>query len=142
VPGHPWIQSLNAHIELADGQVDQAIKRYQNVLEANPEALYLNYLLAEAYLESDQPEKALRLIRKQVRRNPYNLTLYQIQQEIHIALDQHVEADQSIAEHLVLLGDYEQAVSVLKRAMRQIREEGYLKQSLEARIAELEEKFE
>jgi len=141
-PGHPWIQSLHAQIELADGQVDQAIKRYQNVLEANPEALYLNYLLAEAYLESDQPEKALRLIRKQVRRNPYNLTLYQIQQEIHIALDQHVEADQSIAEHLVLLGDYEQAVSVLKRAMRQIREEGYLKQSLEARIAELEEKFE
>ncbi|MYB34461.1 MAG: M48 family metallopeptidase [Gammaproteobacteria bacterium] len=140
-PEHPWIQSLHAQMEFADGQADQAIERYQNVLEANPEALYLNYLLAEAYLENDQPEKALRLIRKQVRRNPYNLTLYQVQKKIHIALDQHAEADQSIVEYLVLLGDYERAISVLKRALRQTREEGYLKQSLEARITELEEKI-
>lgn len=141
-PEHPWIQSLHAQLEFADGQFDQAIERYQDVLEANPQALYLNYLLAEAYLEHDQPQKALRLIRKQVRRNPHNLTLYQVQKEIHIALDQHAEADQSIVEYLVLLGDYRQAVSVLKRALRQTREEGYLKQSLEARIAELEGKIE
>ena len=44
-------------------------------------------------------------------------------------------------EYLVLLGDYERAISVLKRALRQTREEGYLKQSLEARITELEEKI-
>ncbi len=140
-PEHPWIQSLHAQIEFADGRVDQAIERYQNVLEANPEALYLSYLLAEAYLESEQPEMALRLIRKKVRRNPYDLTLYQIQKKIHVALDQLAEADQSIVEYLVLLGDYEQAVSVLKRALRKIREEGYLRQSIEARIAELEEKI-
>ncbi len=141
-PKHPWIQSMHAQIELSDGQVDQAILRYQNVLEANPEALYLNYLLAESYLERNQPEKALRLIRKQVRRNPNNLTLYKIQKEIRVALNQHAKADQSIVEYLVLLGDYEQAISVLKRALRQTEREGYLRQSLEARIKELELKLE
>jgi len=140
-PEHPWIQSLHAQIEFASGRADQAIERYQNALETNPEALYLHYLLAEAYLENGQPEKALRLIRKQVRRNPNNLTLYQVQKEIHIALEQLAEADQSIVEYLVLLGDYEQAISVLKRALRQTPDEGYLRQSLEARIAELEEKI-
>ncbi len=141
-PKHPWIQSLHAQIEFSDGQIDQAIHRYLAVLEANSEALYLYYLLAESYLDSGQLEKALKLIRKQVRRNPNNLTLYQIQKEIRVALNQHAKADQSIVEYLVLLGDYEQAISVLKRALRQTEEEGYLRQSLEARIEELEQKLE
>lgn len=137
---HPWIESLHAQIELADGQHEQAILRYQEVLEAHPQERYLYYLLAEAYLESGQPLQALRLIRKQQRRNQDDLMLYQIQKRIHLALDQHAEADQSAAEYLIMIGDYQQAISVLRRALRQTDEDGYLGQSIEARIEEIKQK--
>lgn len=137
-PDHPWIHSLYAQIELSMGDPEAAIARYRNLFEAHPEELYISYYLANAYLENDQPELARRHIRKQLRRHPEDLILYKVQTRIHVALDQHAEADQSKAEYLVLMGNYGGAVSVLKRALRNTDEEGYLGQSITARIKELE----
>ena len=140
-PYHPWIQALHGNIDIALKNYDAAIERYLMLREKHPEQLFISYYLAEAYLANDQPGLAHKSLRYQVRRHPQNLELYLLLTKTNVAMENNVEADQSKAEYLALLGNYAGAVSTLKRAFKGTEEDRYLEQSINARIIEFEKKL-
>ena len=140
-PQHPWIGALHAELELATGQGEAAIARYKALEEANPGNLMIVYHAAEAYLELGMADQAKRELRYYLRRNPENYSLYRLLANTNIELGMLAEAHQAKAEFHALLGDYQMAVSILKLALREAGDEGYLKTSIQARLIEVEEKL-
>lgn len=138
-PDHPWIQLLHGRIEIKLEKFDAGIDRIRRTLEKRPEARYVSYYLAQAYLDSSQPELAHKSLRYQIRRHPGDWRLHHLLSKTNAALDRPAEADQSKAEYLGLLGNYQGAIAVLNRALKQTEEESYLGQSIQSKIKEFEE---
>jgi predicted Zn-dependent protease len=138
-PTHPWIQTLQAKIEIEEGNIDQAINRFKSVAEANPAKVFLQYHLALSYLSNDQPELAKKAIRYQIRRHRNDPELYDLLAQSNVALKKVAEAHQAKAEYHAILGNYGKAVAVLKLAQKETLAQSYLGQSIQARIPELEE---
>ena len=140
-PDHPWIQSALAEIDLADKKYQEAIARYEALIASNPDVAYLHYKLANTYLANQQPELAKKSIRYQVRRHPEQYQLYRFLSRANAELGNLAEAHQADAEYKAALGNYAGAVASLKLALRETDSEGYLAQSITARLQGLEEKL-
>ena len=65
--------------------------------------------------------------------------LYPLLSKANVKLGLLAEAHQANAEFHAALGEYTQAVSSLKLALRESNSDGYLKQSITARLTEMEE---
>ncbi len=135
-PGHPWIGVAQAENELADGHAEVAVSILENLLE-NHARPYLYYHMAQAYLANKQPEQAKKFVRYQIRRNPRLFRLYEFLSQSNAALNNLAEAHQAKAEYHAVLGNGPAAIESLELALREAEPEGYLAQSLSARIAEL-----
>ena len=135
-PGHPWIGVAQAENELADGHAEVAVSILENLLE-NHARPYLYYHMAQAYLANKQPEQAKKFVRYQIRRNPRLFRLYEFLSQSNAALNNLAEAHQAKAEYHAVLGNDPAAIESLELALREAEPEGYLAQSLSARIAEL-----
>lgn len=140
-PTHPWIQSAQAEIDFADGDAESAIQRYTALIDNNPQKTYINYHLANTYLLNSQPELAKKLLRYQIRRNPDLYRLYRLLSKANADLENLAEAHQADAEYHAILGNYKGAIESLKLALRESGSEGYLAQSITARLTSLEEQL-
>ena len=129
-PDHPWIQTAQAEPDLADNKADDTIARYVALINSNPDKIYLNYNLANAYLTDDQPGLAKKLIRYQIRRHRDQYPLYQLLSRANAELGFLAEAHQADAEFHSVLGNYRGAIESLKLALRESGTEGYLAQSI------------
>lgn len=139
-PDHPWIQTLQAEIEIKEDNIDQAIYRLKSATKANPNKVFIQYDLALSYLSNDQPGLAKKMIRYQIRRHRNDPELYDLLTKSNVALNEVAEAHQAKAEYHAILGNYKKAVAILKLAQKETAEESYLGQSIQARIPEFEEK--
>ena len=135
-PDHPWIGVAQAENELADGHAEVAVSILEDLLE-NHTRPYLYYHMAQAYLANKQPEQAKKFVRYQIRRNPQLFRLYEFLSQSNAALNNLAEAHQAKAEYHAVLGNDPAAIESLELALREAEPEGYLAQSLSARIAEL-----
>jgi predicted Zn-dependent protease len=111
------------------------------LITSNPDVAYLHYKLANAYLTDQQPELAKKTIRYQVRRHPEQYQLYRFLSRANAEMGNLAEAHQADAEYNAALGNYAGAVASLKLALRETDAEGYLAQSITARLQGLEEKL-
>ncbi len=139
-PSQAWIQSAIAENDLADNKPEDAIARYEALIDNNPGKPYLHYQLANAYLANQQPELAKKSLRYQIRRHPERYLLYHFLSRANADLGKLAEAHQADAEYKAALGDYAGAAESLKLALREAGSEGYLTQSISARLQDLEEK--
>jgi predicted Zn-dependent protease len=138
-PEHPWIQTLDARIKQKQGNFDDAIAKFDELSKLHPQKLFISYYRAQAYLANDQPDLAIKTLRYQIRRNSEDYVLYSLLSDAYADNQSYVEAHQAKAEYNALLGNYRRAITVLKLALKLTDEEGYLGQSIKARIPELEE---
>ena len=140
---HPHEVALHiarAEIDLAAGDPAAAAARYEQLLKANPQSAYLIHYLAEAMIANGDAAGAKRAIRHQLRRHKEMFTLYPLLAKSNAKLGLLAEAHQATAEFHAALGEYGAAVFSLKLALRENHsEEGYLKQSVIARMSELQE---
>ena len=138
-PEHPWIQTMDARIQQKQGNIDEAIAKFDDLSKLHPQKLFISYYQANAYLDNDQTDLAIKILRYQIRRNSEDYVLYSLLSDAYAENQLYVEAHQAKAEYYALLGNYQKAIAVLKLALKETGEDGYLGQSIKARIPELEE---
>ena len=141
-PGEPAVQLAQADIDFASGNPAAAARRYEQLIESQPQLVYVTHYQAEALIAAGDPASAKRIIRHQLRRHKEMLTLYPLLSKSNAKLGMLAEAHQANAEYHAALGDYPSAVSSLKLALRESAPEGYLHQSISARLSELEQTLE
>ena len=140
-PDHPWVQVAQAQIELGQGDSQQAIDRLDTLVKNNPGRTWMSYYLADAYLRSEQPAKAKKAVRYQLRRHPEDFRLYRYLSMANVDLGKFGEAHQAEAEYHAALGNYRRAIGSLKLAQREAGDDGYLTQSIASRMVEFERLF-
>ncbi len=140
-PDHPWIQSAWAELDIADNQVEKGIERYLDTITRHPGQRYLSYRLAEAYLLNNQPSLAKKTLRYQIRRHADDYRLYRLLSKANAGLGHVAEAHQAEAEYFAVLGNYEKAFVTVELALKETGADEYLKQSLTARLKDLETKI-
>ena len=141
-PTHPWIQTAQAEIDLADNKVNQAIARYQALIGNNPNKVYLNYYLANVFLLNRQADMAKKTVRYQIRRHPDLYRLYRFLSRANAQQGNLAETHQADADYHATLGNYSGAIASLKLALKESESEGYLAQSISAQLSDLEEKLD
>ena len=137
-PNEAAFQLAQAELDLISGNPAAAARRYERLVDAQPQLAYVTHYQAEALIASGDPASAKRIIRHQLRRHKEMLTLYQLLSKSNVKLGMLAEAHQANAEFHAALGDYPAAVSSLKLALRESASEGYLRESISARLSELE----
>jgi len=140
-PDHPWIQSAQAELDIADNRVEKGIERYLDTIARHPDQRYLSYRLAEAYLLNNQYALAKKTLRYQIRRHPDDYRLYRLLSQANAGLGQVAQAHQAGAEYFAVLGNYEKAFATVELALKEVGSDEYLKQSLSARLKDLETKI-
>ena len=140
-PEHPWIQSAWAELNILDNQVEEGIEGYLDTIVHHPDQRYLSYRLAEAYLFNNQPSLAKKVLRYQIRRHRDDYRLYQLLSKANAGLGNVAEAHQANAEYFAILGNYKKAITSIELALKESGTEGYLGQSLAARLKDLKEKL-
>ena len=141
-PNEVAFQVAQAQIDIAAGNPRLAVARYATLTQAHPKLNYLVNYQAEALLANNDATQAKRVIRHQLRRHKDDLTLYLLLAKINGKLGLMAESHQANAEFHAALDEHQLAVDSLKQALRQTTSKGYLRNSISARITELEEKIE
>lgn len=140
-PSEIAFQIAQAEIDLAAGQSGRAVARYQRLMKTQPQ-LYLIDYLAQAMIANNDAAGAKRAVRHQLRRHKERFTLYRLLSKSNAKLGLLAEAHQADAEFHAALGDNKAAAFSLKSALREADSEGYLHQSITARLSEIEEMLE
>ena len=138
-PNEAAFQLARAEIDLAAGDSAAAVARYAQLTAAHPQSAYLIHYQVRALLTNGDAAEAKRIVRHQLRRDKKRFTLYPLLSESNAKLGMLAEAHQATAEFHATLGEYQKAVDSLKQALRENDSEGYLHQSISARLDELEE---
>ena len=141
-PDEVAFQVAWAETDLVAGDPEAAAARYEKLTQAHPESIYLTHYRARALIASGDAAAAKRVIRHQLRRHKERFTLYPLLSESNAKLGLLAESHQATAEFHAALGEYQAAVTSLKQALRETDSEGYLQQSITARLHELEEMLE
>ena len=138
-PDEVAFQLARAEIDMAAGNPAPAVARYAKLTEAHPQLVYLVHYQAQALIANGDAAEAKRVIRHQLRRHKERFILYPLLSRSNAKLGLLAEAHQATAEFHAALGEYHAAVASLKQALRENDSEGYLHQSITARLHELEE---
>ena len=141
-PEEVAFQIARAEIDADGGNPAAAAARYEKLTKAHPDLDYLIHYQIRALIKAGDAAAAKRIARHQLRRHKDQFTLYPLLSESNAKLGLLAEAHQATAEFHAVLGEYEQAVEALKQALRKTDSEGYLHQSISARLQVMEEKLE
>ena len=141
-PDEVAFQLARAEIDVAAGNPTAAAARYEKLTEAHPQSVYLVHYQARALIAGGDASGAKRVVRHQLRRHKDRFVLYPLLAESNAKLGLLTEARQATAEFHAALGEYRAATASLKQALRENDSEGYLHQSITARLGELEEILE
>ena len=132
------VEIARAEIDRTAGDPAAAAARYAALAAAGPPPPWLAHYQAEALIDSGEPAAAKRIIRRQLRRHKSMFTLYRPLAKSNAKLGLAAESHQATAEYHAALGEYPAAISALRRALAAAAPEGYLHDSITARLTELE----
>lgn len=138
-PDEVAFQLARAEIDMASGNPAPAAARYEKLTKAHPQSVYLVRYQARALIASGDAAGAKRVVRHQLRRHKDRFVLYPLLSKSNAKLGLLAEAHQATAEFHAALGEYRAAEASLKQALRENDSEGYLHQSITARLQVLEE---
>lgn len=132
------VEIARAEIDRTAGAPAAAAARYAALAAAGPPPPWLAHYQAEALIDSGNPAAAKRIIRRQLRRHKSMFTLYRPLAKSNAKLGLAAESHQATAEYHAALGEYPAAISALRRALAAAAPEGYLHDSITARLTEIE----
>lgn len=119
-PNNPWFLDLMTDIDLGQNKSADAIKRLQNAsnLRNNP-VLQLN--LANAMVEGNQPANAVTLLNRYTFNYPDDTNGWDILAQAQAALGNRDQELAARAEVMGLMGNLDQAISLLSNASGQVK---------------------
>lgn len=132
---------LEAEIEMAAGQYEQALSRYAAATREFPSSRPLQRYYAAALLKTGHAQKARELLKKILKNRSDDPALQKMLATAAGETGARLEAHQAMASYYYLNGNLGAAIEQLQIAKRFAGDSFYLKSSLEARIKEIEEEL-
>ena len=120
-------------------RTEEGISLLDNLAKKHEEKDYVAHYLIDALLDASRFNEAKKQARYQLRRHPDDFRLFRKLSKANVGLERLAEAHQADAEYLAAIGRYQAAVASLKLALRDNADKSsYLKQSIEARLKDLD----
>lgn len=135
-PQNIWYLDLATDIDLGQKKATAAISRLENVREirTNP-VLQLN--LANALLEGDNPQKAATILNRYTFNNKEDVNGWDLLAQAESMLGNRDQELAAHAEHMALVGQLDQAISLLSSASSQVKLHSLQQARYDARIDQL-----
>lgn len=134
---HPNFETLAAAIEVSNKQLAKAQAIYAQALVKYPEHRALIYGYADSYLESRQPDKAVKLINEKLRLFPNDAHFYDMLAKAYTMKGQVLLKHQAQAEAYFHQYDVNRAVEQMELATKAKDGNFYERSIVEARLKEL-----
>lgn len=132
-------QVLLARIEMAGGNVSDALTIYAKTLDLYPGNHPLTLLYGRALLDTGQPDQAHDLLREHARHQAPDPELYRLLAQASGEAGFKVEGHQALAEYYYLNGQTDAAIEQLTIALRQEETDFYQASEIDARLKEFRE---
>ncbi len=118
-PNNIWFIDLITDIDLASGNVNQAVNRLEQVRKNQPNNAILQINLANAYIESGQATKATALLTRYTFDNPNDSNGWSLLESAAAKQGHNDEALAARAEIFALNGQLKEAINTLVMASRE-----------------------
>ncbi len=136
-PASPIVETLSCELARESGQQGPALACYRDALKIYPGYRALIYDYANALLQAQQPEAALRLVENRLQSVADDYRLYLLQARSNAALNRRLGQHRAQAEAYVRLGNVTAAVEQLQIGLKSGDGDFYQLSSAEARLREL-----
>ncbi len=140
-PSRVYYHVLQAQIELAAGQPQQALAIYAQSYKATPNHLALLRYYADALVQTGQNQPAYELLKTAVRQTPDDPDLYRLLAQAAGDSGHPLDAHKAMAEHYYLNGNPTAAMEQLRLALRYACDNFYQASSIEARIGAIRDEM-
>jgi beta-barrel assembly-enhancing protease len=132
------IETLAANVKIKAGKITEALKIYRTALNIYPRHRALIHGYANALLQNQQAETALKFINKQLQLTREDIHLYELQAQSYAALGEDMLQHHAQAEVYARQGHYNAAIEQLKIALSSDNGNFYQLSSVEARLKQLQ----
>lgn len=122
-PDNPYYYELKWQILYESGRGEESIAPMEKALELKPDAPLFKISLAQAHLESANPEdtaEAIRLLKSALITEPKNSSAWYYLSQGYGILDEEALAKYAIAEQSFAMGNFQRALSFAKRAQQDL----------------------
>lgn len=140
-PNKSAYRIVQAEIEMAVNNFDQALAIYAFAYTKNPSSQPLLRSYADALLKAKRPRQAKKIIKIALQTRPNDPELHQILSQAAGGLGNDYEAHYALAEYYYLNGDLNGALKQLQIATRYSEDNFYLQSVVEARIRVVKEEI-
>ncbi|MCE7913774.1 MAG: M48 family peptidase [Nitrosomonas sp. PRO4] len=132
------IEALSASVKLANGEINEAFKTYQNALKIYPQHRALIHGYANALIQNKQNERALEFLNKQLRVIQNDPQLHSLQAQCYALLGDKMLEHRALAEVYYLKGHFKAAADQLKIALQSDNGNFYQLSSIESRLKQMQ----
>jgi len=117
-PPHPMIEAMAAHVLLANGEVDAAVKRLDAALLRYPNKMQLVYDYPEALIKAKQPQKAVTFVEAQLVRLPHDGPLHRIAARAYADLGRQLKQHYHQGQYYAWQGNTRGAIDQFEIALK------------------------
>lgn len=132
---------LQAQNEIAAGNINKGLERYQGILKLYPGNHPTTIYYTQALLQQERAKEARQLLQGHLRNRAPDSDMYRLKAAVEGAAGFPLEAHQSQAEYYYLTGDLPSAIQQLEIALRLKSDNFYELSKIEARKNTLEQEL-
>lgn len=136
------IETLAAAVKLANSQTKEALNIYRSALKIYPQHKALIHGYANALIQNDQVDAALKLINRELQLHPKDIQLYKLQARCYSLQDKKLLKHRAQAEVYILQGHYDAAAEQLQIALKHDNGDFYQLSTVEARLHHVQKLIE
>ncbi len=136
-PPHPMIDAIAAHVYLDAGDVNLALKRYEDALARYPNKMQFIYDYPDALLTANRPRDAAAFAERELLRFPNDGKLHRTAAKSYAALGNRMQQHRHQAELYAWQGDLRAAVTQLELAVKAGDGDFYQSSVVETRLRAL-----
>jgi predicted Zn-dependent protease len=140
-PPHPMIDAIAAHVYLDAGDVNIALKRYEDALIRYPNKMQFIYDYPDALLTANRPRDAAAFAERQLLRFPSDGKLHRTAAKAYAALGNRMQQHRHQAELYAWQGDLRAAVTQLELAVKAGDGDFYQSSVVETRLRALRQEL-
>jgi beta-barrel assembly-enhancing protease len=136
-PPHPMIATLGCRLRLAGGEVQAALACFDAALKAHPHHRAATYEYAEALLQANRPDPALKVVGQRLHIYSNDPKLYLLQARAYALKGNRHAQHRATGEAYARIGNLRGAVEQMQLAVRASDGDFYQLSAAEARLREL-----
>lgn len=117
-PPHPMVEAMAAHVLLANGEIDAAVKRIEAALVRYPNKMQLVYDYPEALLKAKRPQNAVTFVEAQLVRLPNDGPLHRIAARAYADLGRQLKQHYHQGQYYAWQGNTRAAIEQFEIALK------------------------